>query len=252
MTLKPGDNSLPDEVSQAGGSQAGGSQGSVSQAAVSQAGVTQAGAAADDGARLSDVPLFPLGTVLFPDGALPLRIFEARYMDMVRECMKLDREFGVCRIVQGAETGPAAEHDAVGCLARIVHWDMPQLGLLHIRATGTRRFRVEARRVEPNALIRADLALIDGDPTTPIPAELVPCSELLRRLIDELEQRTGPTPHLVNRPYRFDCAGWVANRLAEFLPIDPAMKQTLMVLDEPVGRLFLVRRILEERGIVST
>lgn len=209
------------------------------------------GAPSNGGSACIDVPLFPLGTVLFPDGALPLRIFEARYMDMVRECMKLEREFGVCRIIEGTETGPAAEHEAIGCLARIVHWDMPQLGLLHIRATGTRRFRVEARRVEPNALIRADLTLIDADVATPIPAELQPCGDLLRRLVEELEQRAGPAPHVVNRPYRFDCAGWVANRLAELLPIDPAVKQTLMVLDEPVGRLYLVKRILEERGIIS-
>lgn len=209
------------------------------------------GGPVDDASCRRDVPLFPLGTVLFPDGALPLRIFEARYMDMVRECMKHDREFGVCRIVHGTETGPAADHESIGCLARIVHWDMPQLGLLHIRATGTRRFTVGARRVEPNALIRADIELIDADETTAIPEVLAPCSDLLRRLVEELDHRAGPTAHAVNRPYRFDCAGWVANRLAEFLPIDPATKQTLMALEEPLGRLYLVKRILEERGIVS-
>ena len=203
-------------------------------------------------AQYSDVPLFPLGTVLFPDGALPLRIFEARYMDMVRECMKRDREFGVCRIIHGTESGPAADHESVGCLARIVHWDMPQLGLLHIRATGTRRFTVSARRVEPNALIRADIELIGADEPTPIPEILAPCSDLLRRLVEELDHRAAPTAHAVNRPYRFDCAGWVANRLAEFLPIDQATKQSLMALEEPLGRLYLVKRILEERGIVST
>lgn len=207
---------------------------------------------AGEPSTLTDVPLFPLATVLFPDGSLLLRIFEARYLDMVRECMKTDRQFGVCRIVEGAETGPAAEHESIGCLARIVHWDMPQFGLLHIRATGTRRFQIAARRVEPNALVRADITTIAGDAVMPIPEELAPCSDLLRRLLDELDRRAGPAPQVVNRPYRLDCAGWVANRLAEFLPIDPAMKQTLMALDQPVGRLFLVKRILEERGILSS
>jgi len=198
-----------------------------------------------------DVPLFPLGTVLFPDGLLPLRIFEARYMDMVRECMKGDRPFGVCRIVSGSETGAAAEHESIGCLARISHWDMPQLGLLHVTAVGSQRFRVQARRVEPNALVRADIALIDDDPTVAVPDELEPCIALLRRLVDELEQRGGARQCAVAKPYRFGSAGWAANRLAEFLPIDPGARQKLMELEEPVARLQHVSRILQERGVLA-
>ena len=83
-------------------------------------------------------------------------------MDMVRECMKGDRPFGVCRIVSGSETGAAAEHESIGCLARIVQWDMPQLGLLHVTAVGSQRFRVKARRVEPNALVRAANTPVDA------------------------------------------------------------------------------------------
>ena len=202
-------------------------------------------------ARLADVPLFPLGTVLFPDGVLPLRIFETRYMDMVGECMKTGGEFGVCRIVHGTEVGPAADHEADGCLARITHWDMPQFGLLHIRAVGTRRFSVESRRIESNALIRADIRLLAADPATTIPDELGALADLLRRLVEELDRHDGPAPIAVQRPYHFDCAGWVANRLAEFLPIEPAVKQQLMVIDEPLARLYLVQRILEERGLVA-
>ena len=206
---------------------------------------------ASDAPCLAGVPLFPLGTVLFPDGVLPLRIFEPRYMDRVGECMKSGREFGVCRIVHGTEVGPAADHESVGCLAKIVHWDMPQLGLLHIRAIGTRRFSVQARRVESNGLIRADIRLHEADAPTAIPDDLVMVRDLLRKLVEELEQHRGPAPVAVQRPYRFDCAGWVANRLAEFLPIDPVVKQQLMVIDEPLARLLLVRRILEDRGIVA-
>lgn len=198
-----------------------------------------------------DVPLFPLGTVLFPGGALPLRIFEARYMDMVRECMKTGRPFGVCRIVTGRDTGAPAEHETVGCLARIIHWDMPQFGLLHLLAEGTRRFAVRSRRVEGNALIRADIDLIDDDPLAPVPADLSVCADLLRRLIAELDQSGGPGPGPVCKPYQFESAGWVANRLAEFLPIDPSAKQKLMVLDDPVMRLGLIRHILQDRGIVK-
>ena len=85
---------------------------------------------------LPDVALFPLNAVLFPGGVMPLRIFEARYMDMVRDCMQKEQSFGVCLIVKGAEVGGAADHEPVGCLAKIVDWDMQQLGLLHIRTIG--------------------------------------------------------------------------------------------------------------------
>ena len=89
------------------------------------------------------VPLFPLNTVLFPGGVLPLRVFEARYMDMVRECMKGSDPFGVVLITRGSEVGAPASTESVGTLARIVAWDMPRLGLLHLRAVGSERFRIE-------------------------------------------------------------------------------------------------------------
>ena len=84
----------------------------------------------------ADVPVFPLGTVLFPGGVLPLRIFEARYMDMVRERMQREAPFGICLITRGGEVGEAAEHEPVGCLAHIRGWDMEQLGVLQLRAAG--------------------------------------------------------------------------------------------------------------------
>lgn len=201
--------------------------------------------------QLHDVPLFPLATVLFPEGLLPLRIFETRYMDMIRECMKSERPFGVCRIVRGNETGVAADHEPIGCLAKIVSWDMPQLGLLHVTAVGEQRFAVETRRVEPNALVRADLRLMSVDPPVAVPDEFAPCIELLRRLVTELEQRGGSRYCAVAKPYRFDVAGWAANRLAEFLPIDPAARQKLLEIDEPLARLGSVSRILVERGVLA-
>ncbi len=208
-------------------------------------------AATDAEPWLRDVPLFPLDTVLFPEGLLPLRIFEARYMDMVRECMKTERPFGVCRIVRGSEIGAAAEHESIGCLARIASWDMPQLGLLHVTAIGEQRFAVEARRVEPNALIRADVRLLDGDPRVPVSEVLAPCVALLHRLVKELEQRAGNQFGAVGKPYRFDDAGWVANRLAEFLPVELTVRQELMEIDDPRARLAAVSRILIERGVLS-
>src|SRR5262245_37563064 len=97
-----------------------------------------------------NVPLFPLGTVLFPGGQLPLKIFEARYMDMAKVCIKDGSPFGVCLIASGREVGTPALPHSVGTLARIDSWDMPQLGLLHVQCRGSERFRILSKRVEGN------------------------------------------------------------------------------------------------------
>ena len=128
---------------------------------------------------------------------------------------------------------------------------MPQLGLLHVTRGRVAALPGPGRRVEPNALVRADIALIDEDPTVAVPDELVPCIALLRRLVDELEQRGGARQCAVAKPYRFGSAGWAANRLAEFLPIDPAARQQLMELEEPLARLQRVSRILQEQGVLA-
>ncbi|HEX6690478.1 MAG TPA: LON peptidase substrate-binding domain-containing protein, partial [Burkholderiales bacterium] len=101
---------------------------------------------------MNNVPLFPLNTVLFPGGRLPLRIFEQRYMDMAKVCLKDGSPFGVCLIVEGREVGDPAVPAEVGTLARISHWDMPQLGVLEVVALGSQRFRIKSRRVEPSGL----------------------------------------------------------------------------------------------------
>jgi uncharacterized protein len=198
-----------------------------------------------------DVPIFPLDTVLFPGGVLPLRIFEARYMDMVRDCMQRDEPFGVCLITNGGEVGEPAEHDAVGCLAGIRGWDMEQLGVLQIRTVGTTRFRILERHVAAGGLIRARTELLDDDRLHAVPDEFSVCTALLGRIVSELE-RTEPDAEkrMIASPYDFDSASWVANRLAEFLPIAGPMKQKLMVLDDPVARLGIVHRFLEERRVL--
>ena len=105
--------------------------------------------------RIEDLPLFPLLAVLFPGGRLPLRIFESRYMDMAKACLKDGSPFGVCLILEGGEVGTPATPAAVGTTARISSWDMPQLGLLHVSARGEQRFRIRSRRVQSDGLARA-------------------------------------------------------------------------------------------------
>ncbi len=200
---------------------------------------------------LADLPIFALGTVLFPGGVLPLRVFEVRYVDMVRDCMHRSAPFGVCLITQGKEVGTAAEHEPVGCLARIVDFDMEQLGLLQIRTIGASRFRVATRRIQPDGLVRADVESIADDMTMSVPEEFAACTTLVRRLVQDLASReSDPAKRMIAEPYAFDSAGWVANRLCEFLPIPVRAKQKLMELDEPLVRLSLVHQFLQQKGVL--
>jgi Lon protease-like protein len=106
------------------------------------------------------IPIFPLNTVLFPGGVLPLRVFEARYMDMTRECMRKGAPFGVCLIREGREVGAAAVPHTIGCLANIADWDMQQLGLLQLRTLGGSRFRILSQQIAGNGLITAEVELL--------------------------------------------------------------------------------------------
>jgi Lon protease-like protein len=195
--------------------------------------------------------IFPLSTILFPRGVLPLRVFETRYMDMVRECMKHERPFGVCQISQGQDTGLPAEHERVGCLAKITEWDMEQLGLLRLRVCGLQRFTILERYVEKSSLIRANVILLDEDPDVPVPPDLHCCRDLVKRLVAQLEQEEPRVDRrLVAKPYCYESASWIGNRLCEFLPIPPKAKQKLMELDEPLTRLYLVKQFLEKEKIL--
>lgn len=222
--------------------------------------------------RRVQIPLFPLNTVLFPDGVLPLRVFEARYMDMVRECMKKSTPFGVCLIVKGAEVGGVAQPETVGCLATIRTWDMPQLGVLHIRTVGLQRFRIAETHAEPNGLLRGTVDLIDPDEDTPIGIEHRPCADLLRRIIDDVgaqraEKRREMAAASVEGtlpadgdaiggapfepPHRMDSSVWVGNRLCEVLPVPMKAKQKLMELDDAVARLGIITQYLKQHSVLK-
>jgi Lon protease-like protein len=200
---------------------------------------------------LDDLPIFPLSSVLFPGGVLPLRIFEPRYMDMVRERMQRDAPFGICLITRGGEVGETADHEPVGCLAHIRGWDMEQLGVLQLRAVGGQRLRVLDREVGANRLIRAKVELLPDDPQMPIPEEMNDCVVLIRRIVDDLRTREpDPERRMIAEPCDFESAAWVANRIAEFMPIPTPAKHKLMTLDEPVARLSIVHRWLHQHQVI--
>jgi Lon protease-like protein len=192
--------------------------------------------------ELADLPLFPLQTVLFPGGRLPLRIFESRYMDMAKVCLREGSAFGVCLIREGREVGaPAAPMD-VGCVARITAWDMPQLGVLQVLARGERRFRIRERRVQADGLARASVALLAEETDAPLDADADVCARVLRKAIESGGEA------LVEPPLRYGSAAWVSARLAELLPLSLAARQRLLEMDDARDRIEILRRLISPAG----
>jgi Lon protease-like protein len=188
-------------------------------------------------AQLTELPLFPLNTVLFPGGRLPLRIFEQRYMDMAKACLRDGSPFGVCLIREGREVGAPAIPADVGTLARIGTWDMPQLGVLHVTALGEQRFRILERRVEPNGLARASIQMMDEEIDIAIPANCSGCVKLLEQVIQQQSALFEP-------PHRLDSAAWVSARLTELLPLPLPAKQELLELDNARTRIERLNELL--------
>ena len=184
------------------------------------------------------IPLFPLQVVLFPGGPLPLRIFEPRYVSMVRDCVRDDAPFGVLLIKEGQETGSASTHD-VGTLARITDWYQGSDGLLGVTAVGLQRFKVLSSRQESNGLHVGTVELLPDEPDVPLPAEYQDMSNILGDVLDDL----GRLYESLDR--RMDDAGWVTSRFVEILPIDLEHKQRCLENSDPQERLRLVRELLD-------
>ena len=204
---------------------------------------------------LSSLPLFPLGTVFFPDGLLPLRIFEVRYLDMIGKCHKAGAPFGVVSLTHGSEVrlpGGTEAFAKVGTLATISELETPQPGLLVIRAHGEQRFRITASDQLRHGLWVADVERLAADMAVPVPEDLQPTAQALGRLIQSLQQKSqGPEQMPLAGPFRLDDCGWVANRWCELLPLSIQLKQRLMELDNPLVRLELVSDVLARTGIAG-
>ena len=194
---------------------------------------------------LGSLPIFPLNTVLFPGGLLPLRVFEARYMDMTRECLKSEQPFGVCLIRSGKEVGAPATPELVGCLAAITSWDMRELGLLSLRTLGGQRFRILDSTVAAQGLLRARVELIADEEDANLPDQYTALADLLRLVIADKSEAVFAEPHAL------DSASWVGFRLCEILPVPLPAKQKLLELDGAVTRLQILYRFLEQRGLVG-
>jgi Lon protease-like protein len=215
-----------------------------------------------DTLKLSSLPLFPLGSVLYPGGLLPLRIFEVRYLDMIGKCHKNGAPFGVVALTAGSEVRKAEsgkptgdgfateEFCATGTLATITEFSAPQSGLMVIRCVGAQRFNIKSREKLKHGLWIADVERIDEDMSVAVPDDLKGCANALGKLIKSLQDRSIPDDQMpLLPPYQLDDCSWVANRWCELLPLPLELKQRLMELDNPLVRLELVSDILERTGI---
>lgn len=183
-------------------------------------------------------PLFPLHTVLYPGGPLPLRIFESRYIDMISACLKSDAPFGVVLIKDGSETGEARTYD-VGTLARIDDWYQGSDGLLGVTAIGQQRFRLLESMRQDDGLIIGEIELLGVDEPQEMPEEFRPLGQILAGVLDDL----GKLYESLEKNY--EDVGWVAYRFAEILPVSPEQKQSCLETDDPMQRLRKMREVLK-------
>ena len=192
------------------------------------------------------VPLFPLNTVLFPGGPLPLRIFEARYIDMISERMRSDAPFGVVLMIDGHEAGPSSTHE-VGTLARITDWYQGSDGLLGVTAIGEHRFRLLSAERQPDGLNIGKIEILADEEPMALPDEYKGMANILAGVLDDL----GRLYESLERNY--EDAGWVTHRFIEILPLDLEQKQKCLEASDPAQRLSLVNELLDTvRGPIPT
>ena len=200
---------------------------------------------------LQSLPLFPLHTVLFPDGYMALRVFEVRYLNMVRCCRETGAPFGVVALTKGHEVLQAGAQSEqlhpVGTLATITSVEPLGTGLDLVHCKGSDRFQIQHARKLKYGLWVADVALLPPDRATPIPEDLRHTAVALTQVMRKVPQR-----HYQDaKPANFEDCGWVANRWSELLPMPDTTRRQLLQLDSPLLRLELVTDALERAGIVS-
>jgi Lon protease-like protein len=198
------------------------------------------------------LPLFPLKTVLFPGRVLPLKVFEQRYIDMTKACLKDEQPFGVCLLTHGEEVaqrdqaaaGASIAFALIGTQARIVSWDMPQLGILHLKTEGGTRFQVQSSSVADDGLVVAQITLLPPEPAVKLPEAFAPLAGLLELMIDRAGREN------FSAQLALDDASWVGYRLAELLPLPLAIKQSMLEVNDSVVRLKVLAQFLKQQGLV--
>ena len=199
------------------------------------------------------IPLFPLGTTLFPGGIIALKIFEARYLDMMKHCLREDASFGVVSILDSnpseADANAGAHFSNVGTLAKLEEFDAVQPALYMTKSYGTQRFKLISVKQEADGLWMGEVELIDPDPEMPLPKEHEKVAALLQEIISVIRSEDLLGDDAFKMPANLDDCGWVANRLAELLPLPPAQKNHLLAQSNPRIRLDLISEIIEDDGL---
>ena len=195
------------------------------------------------------LPLFPLRTVLFPGGLLPLKVFEQRYVEMTKRCMRDERPFGVCMIEKGDEVarvdGSMPDIATVGTLASITNFDMPQLGILHLMTEGGARFEIRRHAAEASGLIVAEVTTIVDEPQHRLAETYAPLAKILALIAARLGPQNFPAAT------RYDDASWVGHRLAELLPLPLAIKQSMLEVSDANVRLAALKQFRERQGLLQ-
>lgn len=199
----------------------------------------------DSALIIKRLPIFPLKTVLFPEGPLSLKIFEPRYLDMLTECEKNGTGFGVCLIRDGNETGKAADIYLTGTLAQVTFWENRKDGLLGVSVKGERKFHILDKTIEKNELTVAEVKLVDLEPIQAVPEQFLPMVTVLEKIMQSLKH-----PYItLEKKYNNAC--WVGSRLGELLPLSLEKKQQLLEMNEANARLAMLYEEMLTMGILS-
>lgn len=185
--------------------------------------------------------LFPLQTVVFPGGLLPLRVFEPRYMDMVTQAIADRAAFGICAIREGRDVDVAAKHYNVGTCVKVIDWDMPQPGILHIQTQALERFVVRSSRGEANGLRIGEVDDVSPEPAVALREELTLAAEVLYQIVNELGVDKFAKPH------DYSNATWVGYRLSEVLPLKLSVRQNLLEMNDSIARLTILTEFLKKQ-----
>jgi len=186
------------------------------------------------------IPIFPLNTVLYPDSLLPLKIFEQRYLDMTKACVRDATPFGVCRIREGTEVGLPAVPEQIGCTALIAEWEMPHPGVFHLQTRGQQPFRILRQSTQSDGLIRAEVELLAEAAGEVKPDSFALCRSVLEQIIQKIGQEYFLAPLARDDPR------WTSYRLAEVLPLKAEEKQRLLELRDDGARLERLRAYLQQ------
>ena len=189
---------------------------------------------------MTSIPIFPLNTVLYPGSQLPLKIFEQRYLDMTKACVRDATPFGVCRIREGQEVGLPAVPEQIGCTALIAQWEMPHLGVFHLQTRGQQPFRILHQATQSNGLIRAEVEFLAEAAGEVIPETFALC----RRVLEQIVEKVGVDYFLP--PLAYDDPRWTSYRLAEVLPLEAQDKQGLLELRDDGARLEQLHAYLQQ------